>query len=388
MQRTRSPGVRALAAAALLTTVGVLPVFLLGGLAVLVRADLGFDEVRLGISVAAYFAAAAVGSVHAGRLAQQFGAQRSLRWGAALSVGCLLGVASAQTWLLLTASLLIGGIANSLIQVAANLLLSGAVSPARQGLAFGVKQAAIPAATLLGGLAVPLVGVTVGWRWAFVLAAVLALVATATQRQQGAGVRPAVVRPSVATAPAPLVVLAAGAGCGAAAANSLGSFLVEFVVSVGWSPAAAGRTLAIGSLAGLGARLLVGWLADRGASRTLRGVAAQLGLGAIAFALLPSAGGTLPALTAVVVLAFATGWGWPGLFNFLVVRENRAAPAAATGVTQAGVYAGGVVGPLAFGAAVQYGSYALAWRGAGGVLLLGAVLLLVGRRLAAARPRG
>lgn len=367
---------------------GVLPVFLLGGLAVLVRADLGFSESRLGVSVAAYFASAALGSAPSGRLAQRLGSRSALRAGAAVSVVCLLGAASAQRWWQLTAFLVVGGAGNALIQVAANLLLAGAVSPARQGLAFGVKQAAIPASTLLGGLAVPVIGVTVGWRWAFGLAALLAVVAGATQTRRGPAARPQPAPPAIATATAPLVILGAGAGFGAAAATSLGSFLVEFIVRIGWSPGAAGQVLALGSVAGLAARLGMGWMADRGGVRSLRGVMLQLLVGAVAFAALPLAGGRLGILTAVVVVAFAAGWGWPGLFNLLVVRANRDAPAAATGVTQTGVYAGGVAGPIAFGLAVEHGSYGLAWSGAAGALLIAALLLLLGRRLATAPRAG
>ena len=56
-------------------------------------------------------------------------------------------------------------------QLASNTSLSRQVPAGRQGLSFGVKQAAIPVSTLLAGAAVPVVALTVGWRWAFVLAA-------------------------------------------------------------------------------------------------------------------------------------------------------------------------------------------------------------------------
>jgi MFS family permease len=383
--RLARPGARALASAALLTTVGVLPVFLLGGLAVLVRTDIGFTESQLGMSVAAYFAAGALGSIPAGRLAERFGARRALHWGAGLSTTSLLGCAVISSWGQLTALLVVGGLSNALIQVAANLLLSGAISSERQGVAFVVKQAAIPAATLLGGLAVPVLGITLGWRWAFVAAAAAALAAGATARGVGSSPVPSKDRGAITTPWSPLIVLAVGVGLGAAAANSLGAFLVEYVVSTGWSPAAGGAVLAAGSVAGICARVGMGWLADKGAAGTLWVVAAQLAVGALAFAVLPlvDAG----AVVLVVLLAFAAGWGWPGLFNFLIVRHNPAAPAAATGVTQAGVYTGGVLGPLAFGFVVERSGYDLAWMGAAGSLLLAAVLVVMGRQFLTMAPR-
>ena len=100
--------------------------------------------------------------------------------GAAALVG---GVSSASVALahslpVLVVALGFGGLSNALAQPAANALVVRSVAARRQGLALGVKQAAIPMATLLAGLAVPSLGLTVGWRWAFVGAAGLSVAAT------------------------------------------------------------------------------------------------------------------------------------------------------------------------------------------------------------------
>ncbi|MST35344.1 MFS transporter, partial [Acidimicrobiaceae bacterium USS-CC1] len=71
--------------------------------------------------------------------------------------------------------LVAGGLANGAMQPAVNLLLARTVDDRRQGLAFGVKQAAIPTSTLLSGLAVPALALTVGWHVAYLVAAGLAL---------------------------------------------------------------------------------------------------------------------------------------------------------------------------------------------------------------------
>src|SRR5829696_7279082 len=57
----------------------------------------------------------------------------------------------------------IAGLANAVSHTAANLSLAREVPASRQGLSFGIKQAAIPVATLLAGLAVPTIAVTLGW---------------------------------------------------------------------------------------------------------------------------------------------------------------------------------------------------------------------------------
>lgn len=374
-------------AAVVSTTAGTLPVFLLGGLAVLLREELGFGEARLGALVTAFFLASAVCSVPAGRIAGRYGAGRTTTAGAVLSAAALLAVAGlARSWAGLLGCLVVAGAGNALAQIGSNAGLARDVPPARQGFAFGVKQAAIPVATLLAGVAVPAVGLTVGWRWAFVAAAGLAagylLVVPRGLDPDRAG-RPgrrrrAERRREGDAATSALLVVAAGAGLGAAADNALGAFLVESAVADGLGPGAAGLLLALGSAVNIAARLAAGLLADRRDGGHLPVVATMLALGAVGLVLL--AVGGLPALVVGTVLGFGLGWSWPGLLTFAVVRLNPGAPAAATSITQTGVFVGGAVGPLGFGLLLSQASYAVAWLAAAACLLLGAGLVLLGRR--------
>ncbi len=64
------------------------------------------------------------------------------------------------------------GSANSVAQPAINLFMAEQVPLERQGLAFGIKQSAIPGAILVSGLALPLIALPLGWRSAFALAGV------------------------------------------------------------------------------------------------------------------------------------------------------------------------------------------------------------------------
>jgi MFS family permease len=158
-------GLRPVLNAISVVTVGVMPAFLLGGLAVQAREELGFGADALGLAVALFFASSAVASPTAGRVVERLGASLGMRVtavGAALS---MLGVALvARSWLALVACLVLGGLSNALSHPSSNLSLARQVPEGRQGLSFGIKQSAIPAATLLAGLAVPLVATTVGWR--------------------------------------------------------------------------------------------------------------------------------------------------------------------------------------------------------------------------------
>jgi len=67
-------------------------------------------------------------------------------------------------------------------------------------------------------------------------------------------------------------------------------------------------------------------------------------------------------------VAFALGWGWPGLFNLAVVDLNRHAPGAATGVTQTGIYVGAAAGPAAYGLLSHEIGYSGAWAVSGGLM--------------------
>jgi hypothetical protein len=82
-----------------------------------------------------------------------------------------------------------------------------------------------------------------------------------------------------------------------------------------------------------------------------------------------------------VVLGFGLGWSWPGLMNFAVVRLHPQAPAAATSITQTGVYAGGCVGPLGLGAVATVFDYPTMWIVAAVAMVSAAALMLVGSRM-------
>jgi MFS family permease len=378
----RMPERRSLLAVIAVVTTGVLPAFMTGALSVQVRRDLHFGEAALGLAVGAFFLTAAMTSALFGGVAERLGPNRSMQLSGTLSAATLVMVAAvARSLTSLVAVLAVGGFANALSQPAANLFIARAVDATRLGIAFAVKQAAVPAATLLGGLAVPAFALTVGWRWAYVAGAGLAV----------AGVLSV---PRVHVAPAPsdgtrrregdtpllaLAVLAAGVGLGAMAAGTLGTFLVNASVEAGIGEGPAGVLVATGSALVIVVRLVAGGRADRRQGGNLRVVVGMLALGAAGYA-----GFALQTPVAILVaapVAFGAGWGWPGLFNLAVVRANPNAPGLASGITQTGTYVGAVVGPLAFGSLVEGAGYGTAWLLAAAASLLAAGAMAWGRHL-------
>ncbi|WP_089154542.1 MFS transporter [Micromonospora sp. NBS 11-29] len=386
ISRTSPPaagGAVRVAAGATVTTIAcVLPVFLVGGLAVQLGAELGFSPTGLGLAVSVYFGVSALASVPSGALVERYGPAPVARVAIGLAAGSLLAVAAlARSYPVLVALLAVSAAANALGQLASNAALAARVPPHRQGLSFGVKQAAIPVSTLLAGAAVPTVALTAGWRWAFVAAAGAALAALAAVPRSDRDGRARTASAGRGGGTLALVVVGLAATLAAGAANALGTFLVDSAAGRGLSPGLAGLTLTLGSAVCVAARVGVGWLADRRASGHVPVIAGLLVAGSVGLLLLAVAG-PVP-LVAGVVLGFGLGWSWPGLLNFAVVRLHPQAPAAATSITQTGVYAGGCLGPLGLGALAGAAGYPIMWLTTALLMLLAALLmLLAARRLA------
>ncbi|WP_033339234.1 MFS transporter [Catenuloplanes japonicus] len=366
-------------AGVLATTIAVvLPGFLVGGLAVQIGQSFPLSPAQLGIAISVYFGVSALASVPAGRLVERYGSGPAARAAILLSAASLLAVGLlSRSALTLTLLLAAGAGANALGQIAGNVALARHVPPGRQGLSFGTKQAAIPLSTLLAGAAVPAVALTLGWRWAFVLAALLALSALPF-----APSAPALATPRGAAsgrATAGLFVVAVSATLAAGSANALGTFLVDATVARGVDPGPAGLALTLGGAVCVVARVLGGYLADRLPDRQLAVISGQLVVGAGGLALLTMGGNAV--LIAGVVLGFGLGWAWPGLMNFAVVRLHPQSPAAATSVTQTGVYAGGCLGPLTLGFVATHFGYTTMWLTAASAMLTAALCMALGASL-------
>ncbi len=377
------PPWRLLAVAVLLIALSSQPLFLLGAAFLRVGGELGFGATGLGGFAAVFFLSAALTSTPLGRIVERVGWRRAVRANAVASGSLLLAIAvfAHSRWLLGTLVLAAGAV-YGMANPAANKALAEHIDPRRRALVFGLKHAGIPTSTLLAGLAVPLVVVTVGWRWAFVGASLLTPLVVALVPRDHAAAHPVTgeaPRPGAMT-PHQLVALAAGGMFATLSAVALGTYLVAAAVAAGFSESAAGLLLFAGSLASITGRIVVGSLADRRRTAGFLEVALLLGLGAAAFATIPLSRG--PVFPVLVLLAFATGWGWPGLLTFTVVNANLGTPAAASGVTQAGVFLGAGAGPLLVGWIADRRSFTEVWLTVAASLLVAAIAIAtVGRRV-------
>lgn len=375
-----------MAAASGLTTLGAIPPFLLGAQAVAVRADLGLGLGVFGIAVSVFFGTAALATVFVSGPFDRLGR----RWGLALAGGfvALGGGAVAgpvEGWRSLLATMVVLGLGNAACQSTANMLMARALPVGRRGLGFGIKQSAVPLAIMLAGLAVPSVGRLGGWRVTFAilggLGVLVVLVAVVRGHRWPPLSRAAVVEDASLDVPPTLPLLLAGVGItfASAAANFVGSFVASWGFEVGLTPTQTGVLMAVGAGASIVLRVLSGWRADRRHGANLPVVATQMIVGGLA-----CLGLAVDAAWSVVVfglLALSIGWAWPGLLLFAVARLGRDHPAQASGVVQAGAFAGGAVGPMLLGALSAAAGFPLTWLVAAGCFGVAGSLILLSRRL-------
>jgi MFS family permease len=302
-----------------------------------------------------------------------------MRVAVASSVLSLLTIALLdRSFLSILISLILAGAANGVMQPTVNQFLVGRIKLKGQGLAFGIKQAAVPLATLIAGLAVPLVALTIGWRYGYLGAAIfgaIALLAIPTATND-----PATHQNRIRTKVLlkPLIILSIGMAFGAGAANAMGAFLVSSNVHSGFSPGTAGYLAATGSASSLITRILSGYFADRRRGNHLTVVAAMLMIGAIGYLLLSI--GSPQLVIFAGILAYAAGWGWNGVFNYAITKTHPGSIAHATGITQAGLYCGSLFGPLLFGVLVDHYSFSVAWQVNAIFAVIGGIAMWTGRR--------
>lgn len=364
----------------------MLPVYLVGALSLQMRQDIAITPAQFGFVASVFFFVSAVASIPLGRLAQRWGPILSLRVAGVLAFGGYLGVGLfVQSWRGLFVCLGVVGCANALAQPAGNLAIARGVSKAR-GLAFGVKQAAVPIATLIAGVAVPIAALLAPWRSVFIavgLGAILTgfFASTVTElpadvirrRISASGQRDTVIM-------FPLIMLSIGGALAAAAVNALGIFFVPAAVATGWEEISAGRLLAVASSLSIAMRVIVGALADRFRSDGLTGVVICIGVGAVTFFMLGFSQFSL-FYAAVFVVAFGIGWGWPGLFQFAVAIKNESQTAVAAGIVQAGVWVGGVLGPLTFGLIADRFGFTVSFFGGAALQVVSVGFILYAKRL-------
>lgn len=369
---------RLLALAILVITTGTQSVFLTGASFFLMGPELGFSTKGLGFLTAWFFLVAAVSSVLIGSWVQRVGWQQAMRMNALVAAVTSIGIALfARDALTLAGFTGVAAIGYGVANPAGNQAIADAVPPDRRATVTAIKHAGIPLATLLAGLSVPTIVVSYGWRPAFLLAGIGALlVGLAVPRgrvearsYEGRDRR----RASPVLGPRDLTLLAVGSSFAVFAATSLGAFGVSASMAVGLGPETAGWLQTIGSGASIATRIGAGWITDRVHGRGFAGIIGLAGAGVVVFIGLTVA--LPPAFMVLLVLGYATGWGWPGLLTFTVINANTGTAAKSSSVTQAGIFLGSATAPLILGAVADARGFTAMWPIVSGALLISVVVI-------------
>ncbi|WP_235735363.1 MFS transporter [Nocardioides alcanivorans] len=375
-------------AAAAVVTVSV-PPFLVGALTARIGQDLEFGTRELGIALAGCYTVTAALSPVAGRLVARIGAGTSLRIACLMTTAGLVGIATATSALQLILSVAFVGIPNALTQPSSNELLAQVERPRLRAFSFGLVQAAIPTATLIAGAVLAVASYSTGWRASILTVAVLSIAAQFVLPREGEGARITSGVPSnvscgttEAIGGRSLMAALVVSGClGSAAATALPSFAATTGLAVGTTAWVVAGAQITGSLVSILVRVAAP-VATSHASlrRRLHAVAGLQALGLVA--MLGIATETPVGFVVGSIAAFGFGWGWNGLYNLVVALARPSEVAAATGLSQAGVFLGGTVGPLAFAMIARDEHFGTGWLAMAGLMSLAALAALHAARRA------
>jgi len=357
-------------------------------------ADAGFEPSWIGAFSSLTFLGGSAISFISGALIRRYGAIRACQTGLLLAAASLALLGSGVIWVMLLGAFLVGVGYGPTTPAGSQVLAR--VTPARwRGLVFSIKQAGVPLGGFMTGLIAPWIAVRWGWEAALAaIAGAVVLTALAShplRRAFDADRDPRHPISAAATLGAMRMVLAhpglrrmsVMSFAFAATQNCVFAFLVTFLVAqVGYDLVAAGLVYAVMQAAGIGARILWGWVADLlGQARALL---ATLGFASAAFLLalsLASAAWPFTLLCAVAALVGITASGWNGVYLAEIARIAPDSVGASTGGTLVFTYLGVVAGPALFTLAIELtGDYAAGFHLAAALAAAGGAAMLTGRR--------
>ena len=372
---------RAVTVASTATIVAAFPMMLTGALAVQMTTELGFGAAALGLAIAVFRGTSSGTTFLWGKATDRIGAVIALRLAAVVSAVSCAGIALAGSYAALVTWMIVGGTGIAIALPATNRLLVNSVPLERRGLGFGIKQSSLPAASVLAGLSVPLIALTVGWRYAFWLGSVLSIIVLLTigrrspQARQAARERP---KPGPVDQRSLILVMAVAFGIGNFASSAMPAFYVDAAVRAGTSASIAGTVLAVSGLAAIAVRFTSGLVSDRINSGHLRLCAALFAIGATGQVMLATGRPTPMAFG--VFVGMAGVWGVNGIFWYALMRAYPNTPGTATGLVATIGHAGGTLGPLVFGGVVETVSYGAAWIVTGVAAIAAATAMLLASR--------
>ena len=371
---------RPLSTAVLYSVVASFPLFFAGGFAVRLQDDLSISKSQFGISVSAYFITSAVGSFTIGSLIDKFGARAGFLIASTGGGVAAILVAVSNSFGLFAFALAVAGVSNTSGQLAGNRVLAGLGSN-RQGLGFGVKQAAVPLGSFLAGAVVGTFGAEIDWRSAFLVYSMFAFLCAALAPDGPGKASAAEPRRPVGQDWPCLLALALAGSLGGAAGNGLAVLTVDAFAESGYSESASAIALAVGSGLTIVARTSIGWVAGRRQGSGFVELGSAKALGAVGFGLMAVTQDVPVLLWSALILAFLGAWGWPGVMYYTVIRNTTTTPGTATGFVVTGVFMGGIAGAPLLASIAERWSYNTAWTTASLMGIVATSMVVLASRL-------
>lgn len=355
-------------------------------------ADIGHSAKLAGVFIGLVYGGAMVSSLVSGALIERFGPVRVSQL-SLLFCAAGLQLAASGTLAVIGLGAVVLGLGYGPVTPSSSHLLARTTPPHRMGLTFSLKQTGVPLGGALAGIVVPSMVSGWGWREALMMVSALCVVMAALSQP----IRGPLDRASLEEHPVPrrgrgvlaplrlvlehppLRVIAICSLFYSAVQLTVTTYMVIWLTGVyGMDYLLAGVVFACAQGAGVGGRLLWGWMTDHHVPPRLllSLLGAVMALCMTGYAL-TSPGWPMPVILLIALASGASAIGWNGVFLAEVARLSPPGLAGMiTGGTLFLTYSGVVLGPPALaGIIAATGSFAAAFGAVGAVTLAVAVFL-------------
>lgn len=366
-------------AAVIATFAAVTPGFTVGALTGPITKEFGVSTPVLDTLLACFFAFTAIGSPISARLAERIPLALQLTIATLMAGIVMIGIGQVSLIRSCTLLLVIGGLANSLVQPAVGRILNSGVSKRRLSLASGLVQAASGAGTLPAFLLLRYLADPYGWRVAFTVGGALALLSAIIvyllAHCNGINVmleEPGIVRKTaghISSNSRALRCWVLGASLGTVGVTGISSFFITITTYQGFSVSIAGSlALAVSGLAAV-VRIVAGYIADKRPNASIVIVTGMMVMGTVGLGMDSL---RTPELFLIGMFVVVIGlFGWNGLLVAASIRLLPGGSAKILGWLQVGFFTGATVAPMIFGILINA-------VGVRGTLLTAAVCAIAG----------
>jgi MFS family permease len=347
-----------IAASTLVLAVGSFTVIGASAISPLISVSLGLSEVGVGaIASVAYFGALLTAPI-SGMITDRSGPARMILVGLlTLAVGNLI---AGLAWHIVAfyIGIMVAGFGYGAINPATTVL-ANPVGARRRALVMSVKQAGVPAGGIVAGAVLPVLGLALGWRYAFGLSMLICLVVALSIAIRGGYVAKSESSVRIRERQGRRLRLPLGYVFGLLIAGvqvSIFAFTAIYLVDVrGYSTASAGLGVSTLLLGGIFGRLFWGWLSDLFTHHRLL-VLEVLGLlGAACLIFLNIAFD--PLVPAALIILGICSVGWNGVYIAVVAESSEWDQIGkSTGMSLTLINAGAITVPLVVGALVHWTS--------------------------------